>query len=134
MKKLLLSIIAVCFLLTGCESANNKQVDNSGESTAPVAKVAVKDGLNEPFTADGIEMKITDVTSSESVDQAKKPKQLITFTVEYKNIGTDDKGMGAIDFRLVTDKKDKAYSVTGQVVLSDRARRKSEAARICSSR
>lgn len=115
MKKLLLSIIAVCFLLTGCESANNRQVDNSGESTAPVAKVAVKDGLNEPFTADGVEMKITDVTSSESVDQAKKPKQLITFTVEYKNIGTDDKGMGAIDFRLVTDKKDKAYSVTEEM-------------------
>lgn len=81
----------------------------------------MKDDLAEPFTADGIEMKITEVVSSESVNQADKPKQLITFTVECKNIGTQDKGIGAIDFQLMTDKKDKknrkdkTYSVTEEM-------------------
>lgn len=115
MKKLLLSIIAVCFILTGCSSAGDKETKDSGATSVSVAKVAVKDGLNTPFTADGIEMKITEVSSSESVNEAKKPKQLITFTVEYKNIGTEDRGIGAIDFRLVTDKKDKTYNVTEEM-------------------
>ncbi|MGG5317345.1 DUF4352 domain-containing protein [Enterococcus sp. AZ072] len=116
MKKLVLSILAICFLLAGCSTASDKKTANSdGDGAAPVAEVAVKDGLNTPFTADGIEMKLTEVSSSESVDQADKPKQLITFTVENKNIGTEDKGIGAIDFRLVTDKKDKTYPVTEEM-------------------
>lgn len=115
MKKLLLSVIAACFLLTGCAAGNDKGTSSSGETSVSVAKVEVKDGLNAPFTADGMEMKLTEVSSSESVNQAKKPMQLITFTVEYKNIGTQDKGMGAIDFRLVTDKKDKTYNVTEEM-------------------
>lgn len=109
-------MLAICFFLTGCSTASNKGTANSGEDgAAPVAEVTVKDGLNTPFTADGIEMKLTEVSSSESVDQADKPKQLITFTVENKNIGTEDKGIGAIDFRLVTDKKDATYDVTEEM-------------------
>ncbi|MGX2945485.1 DUF4352 domain-containing protein [Enterococcus alishanensis] len=115
MKKFLLSMIAVGFVLTGCNSNTNNKTDDSGNSSASIAKVEVKDGLNVPFTADGIEMKITEVSSSESVNEAEKPKQLITFSVEYKNIGTQDKGMGAIDFQLVTDKKDKTYNVTEEM-------------------
>lgn len=116
MRKLVLSMLAICFFLTGCSTAGNKGTANSGEDgAAPVAEVAVRDGLNTPFTADGIEMKLTEVSSSESVDQDDKPKQLITFTVENKNIGTEDKGIGAIDFRLVTDKKDATYDVTEEM-------------------
>ena len=115
MKKLVMSMLALCFFLTGCSSADTKETTNSGDGAAPVAQVAVNDELNTPFTADGIEMKITEVSSSESVDQADKPKQLITFTVENKNIGTEEKGIGAIDFRLVTDKKDKTYNVTDEM-------------------
>lgn len=116
MKKLVLSILAICFFLTGCSTSDDKGTSSSGEDgSAPTAEVAIKDGLNTPFTADGIEMKITEVSSSESVDQADKPKQLITFIVENKNIGTEDKGIGAIDFQLVTDKKDKTYSVTEEM-------------------
>ena len=121
MKKLLLSIVAVCFFLTGCASSNNKETDSSKDTTAKVSKISMKDDLAEPFTADGIEMKITEVVSSVSVNQADKPKQLITFTVECKNIGTQDKGIGAIDFQLMTDKKDKknkkdkTYNVTEEM-------------------
>ncbi|MFR3685614.1 MAG: DUF4352 domain-containing protein [Enterococcus sp.] len=121
MKKILLSIVAVCFFLTGCDTSSNKETDGSKDTSAKVSEVTMKDELDTPFTADGVEMKITDVSTSESVDQADKPKQLVTFTVECKNIGTQDKGVGAIDFQLVTDKKDKknkkdkTYNVTEEM-------------------
>ncbi len=96
MKKILLSIVAVCFFLTGCDTSSNKETDGSKDTSAKVSEVTMKDGLDTPFTADGVEMKITDVSTSESVDQADKPKQLVTFTVECKNIGTQDKIVRAI--------------------------------------
>ncbi len=53
MKKILLSIVAVCFFLTGCDTSSNKETDGSKDTSAKVSEVTMKDGLDTPFTADG---------------------------------------------------------------------------------
>lgn len=34
MKKILLSIVAVCFFLTGCDTSSNKETDGSKDTSA----------------------------------------------------------------------------------------------------
>ncbi|MGM0214818.1 DUF4352 domain-containing protein [Enterococcus sp. AZ109] len=113
MKKILLSMLAICFLLTGCDM-KGANTSSSGDGSAPITEIAVKDGLEVPFTAEGIEMKLSGVSTSESVDENGDAKQLVTFVVEAQNIGTDEKGIGAIDFQLVTDKEE-TYRVTEEM-------------------
>lgn len=119
MKNILLSIIAIvsaCVLLAGCSFAGKKATDKSKDTTTgEVSEVTLKDELNTPFTADGIEMKITNVAASEAASKEGKDKQLVVFKIEAKNIGTQDNGIGAIDFQLKTDKKDKVYEVTEEM-------------------
>lgn len=118
MKNILLSVIAivsVCVILAGCSVAEKKATDKSKDTTEEVSKISLEDGLDTPFTADGIEMKITDVSTSEAVNKDGKTKQLVMFQIESENIDSQDKGIGAIDFQLKTDKKEKVYDVTEEM-------------------
>ncbi|WP_275400795.1 DUF4352 domain-containing protein [Enterococcus faecium] len=117
MKNILLSIIAIvsaCVLLAGCSIAGKKAADKSKDTTTgEVSEVSLKDELNTPFTANGVEMKITNVTASEAANEEGKDKQLVVFQIEAKNIGTQENGIGAIDFQLKT--KEKVYEVTEEM-------------------
>lgn len=106
--------------LTGCTSENgSKSIDSSSQDSVIESKREsnelkaqpsdVKLDLESPTVIDGIEITLKKMEDSNVISDGKK-KTLYSFEVKGKNITSDVKGLGAIDFFMVTE-DGKLYSI-----------------------
>lgn len=105
MKKLLLVLVCL-FGLVGC--AGNKTNDFKADNNKMRKTSTIES--KSPEVIDGLEITVSNLSEKISVNKNGKRQKLYIFEVVAKNIGQDVKGLGAIDFVMVTD-KNRAYSI-----------------------
>lgn len=102
MKKYLVAAVACgLLLLGGCQTKNEDKKTADSSEKAKVEQASTKKQLGKTTVVDGIELTVSNV-QTKPVASEKEKKTLYTVDIKGKNISSFAKGLGAIDFQLVT--------------------------------
>lgn len=101
-KYLVATIVCSAIILSGCQSNKNKEESNNNFSQDKTEKTLTSDkGIGKTTVIDGVEISVSNLQNN-SISNDKGKKSLCSIEVKGKNISSFTKGLGAIDFKLVT--------------------------------